>query len=63
MQHQQEMSLVLQWLISYRATMDHGFFLHEFSDLLVGKMEATLEGHGINVRIRTSKVTDGELIC
>ncbi len=26
-------------------------------------METTLEGHGINVRIKTSKVTDGELKC
>jgi hypothetical protein len=38
-----------------------GFFSHEFSDLLVGQMEATLEGQDINVRIRTSKVPDGEL--
>jgi hypothetical protein len=36
-------------------------FLHEFSDLLVGRMEATLEGQDINVCIRTSKVPDGKL--
>jgi hypothetical protein len=63
MQQQQEMSLVLQWLISYHATMDHGLFLHEFSDLLVKQMEATQEGQDINVHIRTSKVSDGELKC
>ncbi len=56
--------IVLQWLISYHATMDHGlFFSHEFSDLLVGKMEATLEGQDINVSIRTRKVPGGELKC
>ena len=38
-----------------------GFFSHEFSDLLVGQMEATLEGQDINVHIRTSKVPGGEL--
>ncbi len=38
-------------------------FSHEFSDLLVGQMEATLEGQEINVRIRTSKVPSGELKC
>jgi hypothetical protein len=64
MQQQQEMSLVLQWLISYHATVDHGlFFSHKFSYLLVGQMEAALEGQDINVRIRTSKVTGGELKC
>jgi hypothetical protein len=61
MQQPQEMSLVLQWLISYHATMDQGlFFSREFSDLLVGQMEATLEGQDINVRIRTRKVPGGE---
>ncbi len=43
--------------------MDHGFFSRKFSDLLVGQMEATLEGQDINVHIRTSKVPDGELKC
>jgi hypothetical protein len=38
-------------------------FSHKFSDLFVGQMEATLEGQEINVRIRTSKVPDGELKC
>jgi hypothetical protein len=36
-------------------------FSHGFSDLLVGRMGATLEGQDINVRIRTSKVPGGEL--
>ncbi len=36
---------------------------HEFSDLLVGQMEATLEGQDIHVCIRTSKVPGGELKC
>jgi hypothetical protein len=31
-------------------------FLHEFSDLLVWQMEATLEGQDINVRIQSNKV-------
>ncbi len=31
-------------------------FSHTFSDLLVGQMEATLEGRDINVRIRSSKL-------
>jgi hypothetical protein len=31
-------------------------FLHEFLNLLVGQMEATLEGQDINVRIQTNKV-------
>ena len=38
-------------------------FSHDFSDLLVGQMEATLEGQDINVRIRTSKVPGGEFKC
>ncbi len=38
-------------------------FLHKFSDLLVGQMEATLEGQDINVHIRTSKVPGGEVKC
>jgi hypothetical protein len=63
MQQQQEMSLVIQWLISYHATMDHGFFSHKFSDLLVGQMEATLEGQDINVLTRASKVPGGEFKC
>ncbi len=31
-------------------------FSHTFSDLLVGQMEATLEGQDINVRIRSNKL-------
>ncbi len=31
-------------------------FSHTFSDLLVGQMEATLEGRDINVRIRLNKL-------
>ncbi len=38
-------------------------FLQKFSDLIVGQMEATLEGQDINVRIRRSKVPGGELKC
>ncbi len=37
-------------------------FSHDFSDLLVGQMEATLEGQDINVRIRTNKLHNGQLI-
>ncbi len=38
-------------------------FSHKFSDLLLGQMEATLEGQDINVHIRTNKVPGGELKC
>ena len=38
-------------------------FSYDFSDLLVGQMEATLEGQDINVRIRTSKIPGGEFKC
>ncbi len=31
-------------------------YLHDFSDLLVGQIEAKLEGHGINVRICSNKL-------
>jgi hypothetical protein len=34
---------------------------HNFSDLLVGQMEATLEGQDVHVRIRTSKLTNGQI--
>ena len=34
-------------------------FSHEFSDLLVGQMEASLEGQETNVRIRANKSKDG----
>ena len=34
-------------------------FSHEFSDLLVGQMEASLEGQEINVRIQEKKLHDG----
>ncbi len=37
-------------------------FSHDFSDLLVGQMEATLEGQDINVPIRMNKLHDGQLI-
>ena len=44
--------------------MDHNlFFSHDFSDLLVGQMEAALEGQDINVHIRTSKSTGREFKC
>jgi hypothetical protein len=36
-------------------------FLHDFSELLVGQMEATLEGQDVNVRIRTCKLTNGDI--
>jgi hypothetical protein len=36
-------------------------FSHDFSDLLVGQMEATLEGQDVNVHIRTSKLTNGQI--
>ena len=39
------------------------FFSHEFSDLLVGQMKATLEGKDFNVCIRTSEVPSGALHC
>ena len=34
-------------------------FSHEFSDLLVGQMEASLEGQETNVRIQSNKSKDG----
>ena len=34
-------------------------FSHEFSDLLVGQMEASLEGQEINVHIWANKLHDG----
>jgi hypothetical protein len=39
----------------------HFVFSHDFSDLLVGQMEATLEGQDVNVHIRTSKLTNGKI--
>jgi hypothetical protein len=36
-------------------------FSHDLSDSLVGQMEATLDGQDVNVRIRTSKLTDGKI--
>ncbi len=36
-------------------------FSHNFSELLVGQMVATLEGHNINVRIKTGKLTKGKI--
>ena len=33
-------------------------FSHDFSDLLVGQMEATLEGEITNVRIRSNKLNN-----
>jgi hypothetical protein len=35
-------------------------FSHNFSDLLVGQMETTLEGQDVNVRTRPGKVTNGK---
>jgi hypothetical protein len=39
----------------------HFAFSHDFSDLLVGQMEATLEGQDVNSCIRTSKLTNGQI--
>jgi hypothetical protein len=36
-------------------------FSYDFSDLLVGQIEATFEGQDVNVRIRTSKLTNGQI--
>ncbi len=36
-------------------------FSHNFSDLLVGQMDATLEGQDVNLRIRPGKVTNGKM--
>ncbi len=36
-------------------------FSHDFSDFLVGKMEATLEGEITNVRIRSNKLNNGTI--
>jgi hypothetical protein len=36
-------------------------FSHDLSDLLVGQMEATLEGQDVNVIIRTSILTNGKI--
>jgi hypothetical protein len=38
----------------------HFVLSHNFSDLLVRQMEATLRGQEINVRIRTNKLADGQ---
>jgi hypothetical protein len=38
----------------------HFVFSCDFSDLLVGRMEETLEGQDINIRIRTNKLPDGQ---
>ncbi len=35
-------------------------FSHDFFDLLVRQMEATLKDHDINVRIRPNKLPDGQ---
>jgi hypothetical protein len=34
---------------------------HNFSELLVGQMEATLEGQDVNVHIGTSKLTNRDI--
>ena len=54
MQQQPAMSSVQQWHISFNAMMDQ--YSHTFSDLLVGHMEATLEGQDINVHIQSNKL-------
>ncbi len=36
-------------------------FSHNFSELLVGQMETTLEGQDVNVCIKTGKLTDGKI--
>ena len=51
MQLQQEMSSVQQWHILYLVKMGQDLYSHDFLDLLVGKMEATLEGKITNVWI------------
>jgi hypothetical protein len=38
----------------------HFVFSHDFSDLIVGQMEATLEGQDVNGRIRINKLPDGQ---
>jgi hypothetical protein len=37
-------------------------FSHDFSDLLVGQMEATLEGEITNVRIRSNKLNNETIV-
>jgi hypothetical protein len=39
----------------------HFVFSHNFSELLVGQMEATLEGQDVNVHVRTSKLSNGDI--
>jgi hypothetical protein len=39
----------------------HFVFSHDFSDLLVGQKKAAVEGQYVNVRIRTSKLTNGQV--
>ena len=57
MQQQPEMSSVQQWHISFHAMMDQDLYTHIlFQILLVGQMEATLEGEDVNVRIRSNKL-------
>jgi hypothetical protein len=36
-------------------------FSHNFSELLVGQMEATLEGQDVNVHIKTGKLTNRKI--
>ncbi len=36
-------------------------FSHDFSELLVGQLEVTLEGQDVNICIRTSKLTNGDI--
>jgi hypothetical protein len=38
--------------------MDHDLYSHEFLDLLVGQMEATLKGEDINVCIQSNKLNN-----
>ena len=52
MQQQPEMSFVLRWHISFHAMVDQDLYSCVlFLDLLLGQMEATLEGQEINMRI------------
>jgi hypothetical protein len=51
------MSSVQQWHTSYHQTEVHTFFF----ELLVGQMEATLEGQDVNVCIKTGKLINRKI--
>jgi hypothetical protein len=54
-------SATMEYLISCNCG-SRFVFLHTFSDLLVGKMEATLEGQNINVRIQSNKLQNKKIV-